>query len=183
MTDTLILNKDGQPLSMLPLSVVGWQTAIRLLTLDKVRVLKSHNDWVVNSPSVSINVPSVVITTDYVKWSRHVKYSRSNVFLRDMFTCQYCGAKPAIAQLTLDHVNPKSHGGRTAWNNISTACKKCNSNKGNDASILPKVVPRKPSYYELAAKRKQYPIRIRDEYWKNFLDWDNTLITLHPATK
>jgi len=181
MSDCLILNKDGQPLSMLPLSVVGWQTAIRLLTLEKVRVLKEHDNWEVRSPSITLNVPSVVITTDYVKWNRHVKYNRTNVYLRDGFACQYCGSKPQHSLLTLDHVIPKSLGGKTNWNNMTTACKICNSNKGNDGDIVPKIMPRKPSYYELAARRKNYPIRIRDEYWKNFLDWDDSLIILNPV--
>ena len=171
------------PLSMLPLSVVGWQTAIRLLTLEKVRVLKDHEDWQIRSPSWTVSVPSVVMTTDYIKWNRHVKYNRSNVYLRDGFACQYCGAKPSPSQLTLDHVLPKSHGGKTNWANISTACKDCNSIKGNNPDIKPKIMPHKPSYYELAARRKQYPIRIRDEYWKNFLDWPEELIHLMPVTK
>lgn len=178
--DTLILNKDGTPLSMLPLSVVSWQVAIRLLTLDKVRVLKDHDDWTVRSPSLELKVPSVLLTTDYIKWNRHVKYNRSNIFLRDDFKCQFCGKSPSISQLTLDHVVPKSHGGPTSWSNCSTACKDCNSRKGNDASIVPKIMPRRPSYYELVAKRRKYPVRIRDEYWKNFLGWPEELVQLTP---
>lgn len=180
MMDCLVLNTDGTPLSLMPLSVVSWQTAVRLLTLDKVRVLKDHDDWVVRSPSTTLKVPSVILMTDYVKWNRTVKYNRSNVYLRDNFTCQLCGAKPSIHLLTLDHVVPRSHGGKTTWKNITTACKSCNSKKGNNAKIVPKKMPYRPSYYELAAKRRQLPLRIRDEFWKSFIDWPEELVTLVP---
>lgn len=183
MADCLILNKDGTPLSLMPLSVVTWQVAIRLLTLDKVRVLKEHDDWEVRSPSMTMKVPSVVLTTTYVKWNRSVKYNRGNIFLRDRFTCQFCNKPFPVSQLTLDHVLPRSHGGKSNWSNISTACKTCNSKKGNNPDIKPKVMPHRPSYYELAARRREYPIRIRDEYWKSFLDWPEDLITLTPYNK
>ena len=181
MSDTLILNKDGQPLSLMPLSVVPWQTAIRLLTLDKVRVLKDHDDWVVRSPSTELAVPSVVLTTTYIKWNRNVKYNRTNVLLRDKFTCQYCMKKFPVHNLTIDHVIPRSHGGKTSWKNVTTACKTCNFNKGNDASIIPKKTPHRPSYYELVARRRKFPVKIRDEFWKGFIDWPEDLITLLPV--
>jgi len=180
--DTLILNADGAPLSMLPFSCVSWQTSIRLLSLGKVKLLKEYDDWSVRSPSITMAVPSVVMTTEYIKWNRQIKYSRNNVFLRDAFTCQYCGKSPTVHSLTIDHVVPRSHGGGTSWNNVTTACKKCNSDKGNDASIVPKSNPRKPSYYELIAMRKKYPIRIRDEYWQNYIQWPEELIRLTPPT-
>lgn len=183
MSDCLILNKDGTPLSLMPLSVVSWQVAIRLVTLEKVRVLKEHDNWEVRSPSTTMKVPSVLLTTEYVKWNRAVKYNRGNVFLRDDHTCQFCGKKPPVSQLTLDHVKPRSHGGQSKWNNISTACKDCNSRKGNDARIVPKKMPHKPSYYELAAKRRKLPLRIRDEFWQSFLNWPDELVTLAPYKK
>jgi 5-methylcytosine-specific restriction endonuclease McrA len=183
MSDTLILNADGSPLSVLPLSIVSWQIGIRLLVTDKVRVLKEYDDWVVRSPSTTMHVPSVVMTTDYVKWNRKVKYSRSNVFLRDDHTCQLCGERPGIYNLSLDHVVPRSKGGKTTWTNIVTACKPCNSSKGNDETIVPKKMPQRPSYYQLVAKRAKQPVVIKDEYWKNFLPWDETLINFKPPRK
>lgn len=183
MSDVLVLNADGSPLSLLPISVVSWQTAIRLLTLGKVNVIKEYDNWVVRSPSVHMKVPSVVVTTNYIKWNRHVKYNRSNVYLRDNFTCQYCKSPFHPGNLTIDHVLPKSHGGLTCWSNVATACKDCNSNKGNDKSILPAKKPYKPSYYELASKRRRYPISIKDEYWLNYLKWPEELINYVPHEK
>jgi 5-methylcytosine-specific restriction endonuclease McrA len=180
--DVLVLNKNGEPLSMMPLSMISWQVAIRLMALDKVTVLKDHDNWVVRSPSITMKVPSVVICSDYIKWNRQVNYNRTNVLLRDNFACQYCGAMPPANQLTLDHVVPKSHGGKTNWKNVVACCKNCNSKKGNNANIVPKKMPVRPSYYELAAKRKKYPVRIRDEFWKSFIDWPEELIQVTPYT-
>lgn len=178
MSDTLVLNKDGTPLSLLPLSAVTWQESIRLLVLDKVFSLKDYDDWIVRSPSAEFRVPSVVMTKQFIKWNRAVKYNRSHVLLRDKYTCQLCGCKPPISELTLDHVIPRSKGGKTTWDNIVTACNPCNENKGNDESIVPKRMPEKPSYYQLIAERQKYPIRINDEYWQTFLGWPEELVNI-----
>jgi len=183
-TSTLILNKDGSPLSIVPLSVVDWQTAIKLLTLEKVKVLKDHENWIVRSPSIELAVPSIVICTEYIKWQRRIKYSRTNVYLRDDFMCQLCGARPPVDLLTLDHVVPRSMGGKTNWANVITACRKCNGEKGNNHKVVPNKMPYKPTYYELLAKRKKHPIQIRDPDWAYYLgDWDPKMIRLVPVKK
>jgi len=178
MSDTLILNADGNPLSVVPLSVISWQTAIRLAYQDKVRKVVDYDDWEVRSPSCTWKVPSIVMCTEFVKWNRVVKYNRTNILLRDMFTCQLCGDKPPASQLTLDHVLPRIHGGKTNWTNIVAACKKCNHDKGSNKKIKPRVMPTKPNYYELMAKRQKFPLTIRDEAWLTFLPWDPNLVEL-----
>lgn len=184
--DTLILNADGTPLSQVPLSVVSWQVAIRHLFQGKVKILKEYDDWVVRSQHVEMKVPSIVIMSKQVKWSKNLKYSRQNVYIRDDFTCQLqstgrcrdLGGKVRLSELTLDHVVPKSHGGKTNWLNVCTSCKTCNSEKGADQTIVPKKKPHKPTYYEILAKRKTMPIYVRDEEWKYYLDWPNDLIKI-----
>jgi len=178
MTDVLILNQDAQPLSVVPFSVVPWQTAVRLAYQDKVNVVHEYEDWEVRSPSTTLKVPSVVMTTQYIKWNRMVKYTRNNVLLRDDFTCQYCGDNHAKStdELTLDHVVPRAHGGKTSWTNIVSACKPCNHGKGDNKKIVPKRMPTKPSYYELMAKRMKYPLIIKDESWLLYLQWPEKLI-------
>ena len=178
MSDTLIVNRDGFPLSLLPISAVTWQECIRLIMLDKVFMLKEYDDWVVRSPSVSMAVPSVVMTKDYVKWNRAVKFSRNHIFLRDRYTCQLCGVVPALSDLTLDHVVPKSMGGKKTWENIITSCKRCNELKGNNPKVVPKKMPVKPSYYQLIAERQRYPIKINDPYWQTYLGWPEDLVKL-----
>lgn len=181
MSDTLILNKDGNPLSIVPLSVVPWQVAVRLAYQEKVFVMCEYEHWVVRSPSTTMNVPSVVITSEFIKWNRQVKYNRTNIYLRDQFTCQLCGEKDLPAsQLTLDHVVPRKHGGKTNWKNIVTACRDCNHKKGDDKTIIPKRMPEKPTYYELMGKRMNYPITIRDPQWLVYMSWPEDKILMRP---
>lgn len=186
--DTLLLNADGTPLSQVPLSVISWQVAMRLMFLGKVRVLKEYDSWVVRSQHLEMKVPSIVIMTEQVKWSKHLKYSRANVYLRDDFTCQLqttwrckeLGGKVKLTELTLDHVVPRSLGGKTNWTNVCTSCKTCNSEKGADERIVPKKKPHKPTYYEILAKRKTLQINIRDEEWRYYIDWPEHLIRVTP---
>ena len=188
MSDCLILNANGMPLSSVPLSVVNWQIAMRLLFTDKVKVLKEYDDWIVRSQHLEMKVPSIIIMSEQVKWTKTLKYSRNNVYLRDDFTCQLqttsrCKdrhGKTNIADLTLDHVIPKSHGGKTTWANVTTCCKTCNSEKGNDHTIVPKKPPIKPTYYQILAKRKTLPIHVKDEEWKLYIQWPEHLVTVIP---
>ena len=70
MSDCLLLNQDYRPISVLPLSVIGWQHAIKLMFLKKVHVLETYPDWIIRSENLAINVPSVCVTTDYFKYKR-----------------------------------------------------------------------------------------------------------------
>ena len=180
MSDVLVLNADGTPLSVVPLSVVNWQVAISLLVRGRVRSLKEYDDWVVRSPSTTLKVPSVVICSSFKKWTRQVKYNRANIYLRDDYRCQYCMKRHPLSSLTLDHVIPRSHGGKTNWTNVVAACGRCNFNKGNDASIVPQIKPVKPSYYQLVAQRKKHPIVLKDMYWQNFLGWPEDKVDYRP---
>lgn len=163
---------------------------MRLLFTDKVKVVKSYDDWVIRSQYLTMNVPSIIIMSEQVKWKRTLKYSKNNVFLRDEFTCQLqtthrCKArsgKTKLSDLTIDHVVPRAKGGKTSWVNVCTSCKECNGDKGDDESIVPKKMPHKPSYYEIMAKRKTLPIHIRDEEWQYYLSWPEHLVTLVPHT-
>jgi 5-methylcytosine-specific restriction endonuclease McrA len=186
--DTLLLNADGMPLSHVPLSVVTWQVAMRLVFLEKVRVLKEYDNWTIRSQHLELKVPSIIIATEQVKWSKNLKYSRSNVYLRDDFTCQLqttwrckeAHGKVKLSELTLDHVVPRSKGGKTTWANVCTSCKECNSHKGDDGKIVPKTMPKKPSYYEILNKRKTLPIHIRDAEWAYYIEWPEHLIKVSP---
>ena len=188
MADCLLLNADGMPLSLVPLSVVDWTVAMRLLFTDKVKVLKNYDDWIVRSQHLEMPVPSIIIMSEQVKWAKTLKYSRTNVYLRDDFTCQLqitsrCRdrhGKAHIDELTLDHVVPRSHGGKTVWNNVTTCCKACNGEKGDDKTIVPKKVPVKPTYYQILAKRKTLPIHIKDEEWKFYIQWPEHLVKVVP---
>lgn len=176
MHDTLILNTDGQPLSLLPISAKSWQRAIHELCNNHVQVLHTYDDWVVRSPSTEFHVPSVVILNRYKRSKTTVRFSPRMIKLRDNYTCQYCGERFAETLLTMDHVLPHSHGGTKSWENIVTACQPCNGKRGNNTRIKPNVPGYKPSYWELVAKRKMQPIHIPHEAWLPYLDWQEDLV-------
>ena len=127
---TLVLNADYQPLSYYPLSLWGWQDAIKAVFLERVNIVAEYDEEI-NSPSFSIKLPSVIALKEYVSSKRDPAFTRFNVFLRDKCTCQYCGVKKKIKDLTFDHIIPKSHGGKTNWLNVVSACRSCNFKKGN----------------------------------------------------
>jgi 5-methylcytosine-specific restriction endonuclease McrA len=165
MADTLLLNADAQPVSYLPLSTLTWQDSIKYMVLEKARVLEWHEDWVVRSANWSTPVPAVMMLTEYMKTKTTVRFSKSNVFLRDNYTCQYCQKDLEKKECTLDHVLPISLGGKTVWENSVTACGPCNARKANTTKMRPIMKPYKPDFYELVNKRKRLPYNIRHESW------------------
>jgi 5-methylcytosine-specific restriction endonuclease McrA len=169
MADTLVLNADGQPVSMLPPSTIQWKEAITYLWLDKVHVLEWYDDWVVSSASWETRVPAVIMLKDMMKRKRKPRFSRYNLYLRDMFTCQFCNNQFTQSQLTLDHVTPISKGGKTSWENIVAACGPCNSRKGNKTNIKPLREPYQPDYFELANNRKKLVFDLKHPSWANWL--------------
>jgi 5-methylcytosine-specific restriction endonuclease McrA len=114
---------------MVPHQIIPWQTAVTLSFLGKVEVLETYDD-VIRSPSVSIRAPAVVrLRRPPGQMKRGVKFSRINVFVRDDFKCQYCGARKPANDLNYDHVIPRVQGGKTVWDNIVTSCYDCNARK------------------------------------------------------
>ena len=170
MADTLLLNADGMPVSVLPLSTITWQDAIRYMVLDKGTVLSWHENWIVRSASWQTQVPSVIILREYMKTKTTVRFSRANIHLRDSGQCQYCGTSVDRKVATLDHVLPVSKGGKTTWENCVTACGPCNSHKSDKLhGWKPRIAPYKPDYYELVNKRKKYEFQVRYEEWLQYL--------------
>lgn len=172
MSDTLLLNADMNPVTMLPISVISWREAIRYLVQEKVTVLEWHEDWVVHSARWETRVPCVIMLNEFQKRKTQLRYSKANVFLRDEFRCQYCGVHVSASKktATLDHVLPVSHGGKSTWENSTTACIKCNGNKGNDHKIKPVNTPYKPTYWDLVEKRKKLNFDIQHPSWAAYLE-------------
>jgi len=166
---TLILNADAAPISMLPLSTISWEESIKYLVTDKATVLEWYDDWIVHSVNWSTRVPAVMMLREYQKKKTAVRFSKQNVFLRDQYCCQYCGIDIQKRHATLDHVLPVSHGGKSVWENCVCACSECNSRKGNNHKIRPKVAPRKPSYYELVEKRRKISWDLQHPSWADYI--------------
>jgi len=164
-----LLNADGAPISWLPLSTISWEEAIKFIVLEKATVLDVYDDWVVHSANWETQVPAVMILREYEKRKTAIRYSKHNVFLRDGYTCQYCGDDVSRKTATLDHVLPVSHGGKTTFENTVCACATCNANKGNDKKIVPKHKPVKPTYYQLVEKRRNQQWDMPHPSWANYL--------------
>jgi len=114
----------------------------------------------------------VIMLKQYMHKTRKPRFSKSNLYLRDLYECGYCGQRFAKNELTMDHVQPISKGGGTSWTNCITACKTCNWAKGNKTGPQwrPRYTPYAPGYYELVRKRKSLPIQLRHPSWQQWLD-------------
>ncbi len=168
----LVLNADFRPLSYYPLSLWPWQEVVKAVFLDRVDVVSTY-DHVIHSPSFEMQLPSVVSLKHFVSHDRPPAFTRFNLFLRDAFTCQYCGS---AEDLTFDHVIPRSRGGRTTWENIVTACTRCNLTKGGrtprEADMHPRRRAARPSAYELQDNGRRFPPGHLHESWLDYLYWD-----------
>ena len=114
----LVLNADYRPLSYYPLSLWNWQDSVKSVFLDRVTIVSSY-DRLVRSPSFNMRLPSVIALKSFISPQSNPNFTRFNVFLRDRFSCQYCGSGE---ELTFDHLLPRSKGGQTNWDNVVTAC-------------------------------------------------------------
>ena len=150
----LVLNADFRPMSYFPLSLLCWKDAVHAVFSERVSVVAEYDTWA-RSPSIRIRLPSVVALRKYQRAGRRVAFTRFNVFLRDRFTCQYCGEAFASPALTFEHVIPRSRGGQTTWSNIVTACVPCNTGKGNSLRLSLGACPksRRSASYWLPSAR------------------------------
>ncbi|WP_234421319.1 HNH endonuclease [Erythrobacter sp. EC-HK427] len=168
----LVLNADYTPLSYYPLSLWPWQTAIKAVFLERVDIVASY-DRAVHSQSLDMKVPSVIALRQYVKPSAFPAFTRFNLFLRDRFSCQYCGSEK---DLTYDHVIPRRAGGKTTWENIATACAPCNMRKGGrtpkEAGMRLQYEPIRPTSWQLQQHGKSFPPHYLHETWRDWLYWD-----------
>lgn len=168
----LVLNADFTPLSYYPLSLWPWQTAIKAAFLERVDIVAEY-EREIRSPSFSMKLPSVIALRQYVRPAAHSAFTRFNLFLRDRFLCQYCGARE---DLTFDHVVPRAYGGRTTWENVTTACAPCNLKKGGrtpaEAHMALLTRPHRPTSWELQEHGRGFPPNYLHTSWRDYLYWD-----------
>jgi 5-methylcytosine-specific restriction endonuclease McrA len=133
-----------------PLGTVGVARAMCLVIRGVVFVEEFDGERVLRSPREVFRVPSVVRLRRYVNVRRRrqtASMKRLRIFVRDCFRCQYCGQKRAAPELTLDHITPRSRGGRSAPENLATACVACNTRKGSrtpEEARMPLLSAQKP---------------------------------------
>jgi 5-methylcytosine-specific restriction endonuclease McrA len=145
LDSTLLLNSSYEPLR-----VISWQKAITLFFLGKVEVVENY-DRSVRSVYLAIKVPAVVRLLKFVKLhSRKPPLTKINLLTRDSFACQYCQKNLSTEESTIDHVVPRSKGGKTTWENVVIACPQCNRKKGGrtpkEAKMALQTSPNAPNW-------------------------------------
>ncbi len=166
----LVLNASFEPIN-----VCAERRAVVMIFKGVARV-EEHNGHMLHSEKLSIHAPSVIRLTDY----KHIPFerrslSRKNILLRDHSTCQYCGRQYAPAELTLDHVMPRSRGGESAWDNLVACCKRCNHRKGSRTPEESGMhLLRRPRGFSLHVNRQimRYLGRA-DETWRKYLFYES----------
>jgi 5-methylcytosine-specific restriction endonuclease McrA len=196
MNDVLVLNR-----SFFAVQIVSWRRALSLVYSDQARVVDedyrtySFDDWrelssmmvrepsgFINTPSFKIAIPDVISLRSFDGLPKaEVKFTRRNIYEHYGYKCAYCGHKFSTNDLNLEHVNPRSRGGKTDWHNIVTACIPCNLKKGNrlpeEAGMKLLVQPSKPRWTGSAAIVYRPGLRIKAS-WQRFIDnvyWNTEL--------
>ena len=157
-TPVLVLNQNYEPLH-----ICNARRALVLVLGGKAEVLQEDTDVHLHTSTDDFTVPSVVRMMYLVHRPRpRVKLTRREIFLRDNYTCQYCGK--VTHDLTLDHVHPKSRDGKHTWENLVSACKECNHRKGGrtpeEARMRLKKSPCEPragAYYAIQRRLAERP--------------------------
>jgi len=182
-TSVLVTNK-----AFIPIHITTVKRALCLLYANIARAVDrefrvfDYNSWcelsvekgddVIGTVSKVIKVPRVIALNAYDRIpKRNVRFSRYNIYLRDKNTCQYCGVKYPKNELNIDHIIPRSRGGKTLWTNIVLSCIECNRKKGGRLPeeagmqlIKKPVKPKWTPFFMLTIDKLKY------EEWKPFFN-------------
>ena len=168
--DVLILSSAYEPVKR-----VGWQRAMKLWLTGRVEVLEEYENRLVRTVSRVFQMPAVVRLVNVLRGRRRhrVTFCKRNVYARDKGRCQYCGKAVPLREATLDHVLPRSRGGRTTWQNVAIACLRCNQRKAartpdeaNMQLLLEPIIPRSLPLPRELTWRTEMP-----DIWQPYLDW------------
>jgi len=188
MSQVLVLNKH-----FVAITVTSWKKAIRLVYLDHADVVDeeyktySFKDWVelsqyikdhpagfIHTCKFKIAIPEVISLKYYDKIRfEEPRLTRKNIYEHYGYKCCYCGKKFSVDKLNIDHVVPRSRGGKTEWTNIVTSCIECNLKKGNklpqEAGMKLVIPPSKPQRRIKLALVLNSNIKIPSS-WQKFID-------------
>jgi len=179
----LLLNTDFRPLSYYPLSLWNWRQVMFLMVKgmttgeERFVIVEEYQDEdaIIHSAHDEFRMPSVVALKEYLKPQPRASFKKSNVFLRDNFTCQYTGKTLPVGDLTYDHVIPKSKGGGKVWTNIVTCSRRINELKDNrtpkEAGLKLLSRPYEPSTFELWEKARRHRPDFTHASWEPYLQW------------
>ena len=162
----LVLNASYEPIN-----ICGARRAV-VLVLKGVATAEEQSLVTIRSAVHSMRLPSVIRLTGYRRIPHQTRsLSRKNILIRDRFTCQYCSRTLPSAELTLDHVIPRSRAGETAWENLVACCHACNNRKGSRTPEEAEMrLVRPPRPYSLHTSRHLMRMLAKsDERWRKYL--------------
>ncbi|MCK4305360.1 MAG: HNH endonuclease [Candidatus Eisenbacteria sp.] len=189
----LVLNRNWYPIgttSVRDAICLIYRAAARVLDPDDC-IAHDFDSWTsirvsagepcIRTVRLRIKIPEVIVLTHYDSFPQfRVAFSRRNIYKRDRNRCQYCGARPPVTELTIDHVIPRSRGGRSTWENCVLACLRCNRRKSSrslaEASIALQRTPKEPRWTPFIS----IPLAKRKASWEQFISeryWDIELET------
>lgn len=196
MTDVLVLNRN-----FYAIQITSWQRAITLVYIDHARVVDesyrtySFEDWrgltnvmedhpagFIRTPEFKIAIPEVIALRLYDRLPHmDVKFTRRNIYEHYNYRCCYCGKKFPTHELNLEHVVPRSRGGKSTWDNVVTSCVSCNLQKGNkligETGMNLCIKPARPKWHRGISLVLRPHIRVRAS-WQKFIDtmyWNTEL--------
>src|SRR5579871_3881106 len=166
-TPVLVLNASYEPIN-----ICGARRAL-VLVLKGVARTEEEQGTTLHSHRAVMQMPSVIRLLEYRRIPHQTRaLSRKNILLRDRNTCQYCGVVLPSAELTLDHVLPRSRGGNSTWENLVACCHACNRKKGNRMlhEIEDMLLLREPKPFSLHTSRQIMRMLGRgDDRWRKYL--------------
>jgi len=142
METILVLNSDYTPLN-----ITTFKRAIILVIKGKAEIIKNDVDFI-RTETINYEKPLIIRLLKYISHKmKNLRVNRQRLYKRDNHECAYCGSKK---ELTIDHIIPKSRGGKNSWNNLITCCLPCNLKKGHktpDEARMPlRFTPKTPSF-------------------------------------
>ena len=155
--------------SFKPIEVIDALEALILCIIGKAKAIETYEEKV-NSVRQSFDLPAVIVINRYVKYRMgDGAPTRQNIIWRDKNLCQYCGNDFKTSELTVDHVLPRSRGGKNTWENLVAACKPCNQKKGAKTMDEADMHPIRKPYVPKDTILKNVSETQMSETWKNYL--------------
>jgi 5-methylcytosine-specific restriction endonuclease McrA len=166
MHSVLVLNASFEPIN-----IVSLKRAVVLVLKEKAEIIEARVERQLQAANAVVPYPLVIRLVTYVHIPRRatVPLTRRTLLSRDNFTCQYCGSTET--PLTIDHIVPRSRGGKTEWTNCVAACASCNRRKADklpaEAKMHPLNPPVKPGYLAVVLLGRAYGGN--HEVWQRYI--------------
>lgn len=186
---TLVLNKSWIPISITPVHKAISKTMLGLAMVLNVDSFALHTfeEWMhidvsdtdkfIRTPKTRIKVPEIIVLTEYERFPlREVRLTRRNLLIRDNYTCQYTGQKITYENGTIDHVIPRSRGGKSTWSNLVMCCLEVNARKADrtpeEAGLRLLKKPDKPKWSPIFARFARLATTNVPKSWLKFVTVD-----------